>query len=115
MFDTPQSPTAGATNATAKRGRGGQGGQSGKDELRRAQMELVAARERGETGVLPALLARLPQHAAALTDFDAALLATSGYADVTPTPEIAAIAAAAQRQAFANVFGAPAVAPAPVA
>jgi len=82
------------------------------DDLKRAKIELAAARERGEAGALRAALARYPAHAGALVEFSAALAATGGYADVAPTPETARIAAAARERAFAAAFGAaPAMAP----
>lgn len=74
-------------------------------------MELIAGRERGDASALRSVLARYPQHAAALVDCDLSLVATSAYADVTTTPEVEAIASAAKRQAFAAVFGALVAAP----
>jgi transcriptional regulator with XRE-family HTH domain len=82
------------------------------DELKRAKFELVAARERGETGALQALIARYPQVAEALVEFSVALMATSGYADVAPTPESERVAVLAKAHAFAAVFGPVAAAPA---
>lgn len=115
MFDAPQSPASGASNNSAKGGRSARRPKDVKNELRRAQMELVAARERGGTSALRSVLARYPQHAAVLLDFDAGLVATAAYADVTLTPEVEAIGAAAKRSAFATVFGAATVVPAAVA
>ncbi len=115
MFDAPQSPASGAsdnvTNST-KGGRSGRRPEGAKDELRRAQMELVATRERGDVAALRSVLAHYPQHAAALIDFDAGLVATAAYADVTLTHAVEVIGAAAKRNAFAAVFGATTVAPA---
>jgi len=91
---------------------GSQIGHSASDELKRAKMELLATRERGEPAALQTILAHYPQHAAALVEFSAALTATGAYAGVTPTPETERIAAQARSQAFAAVFGAPAAAPA---
>jgi DNA-binding transcriptional regulator YiaG len=84
------------------------------DELTRAKLEMVAARERGEDALRP-LLAQQPALAGELIDFSAALAATSAYADVELTAENEAIATQARERAFANVFGAatPAVAKAP--
>ena len=84
------------------------------DELTRAKLEMVAARERGEDALRP-LLAQHPALAGDLIDFSAALAATSAYADVELTPETETIAMQARERAFASVFGvaAPAVVKAP--
>jgi transcriptional regulator with XRE-family HTH domain len=71
MFQTSQSST-------------GQAGHGGSDELKRAKMELVDTREQGDPAALQTVLARYPQHIAALT----------------------------YQAAFDAVFGAPAAAPA---
>jgi transcriptional regulator with XRE-family HTH domain len=73
-------------------------------ELMRAKMELVAARERGEAGALTRMLQRYPGHAPALTEFGAALVATSSYDAEEPTPAIESIAARARARALAAVF-----------
>jgi transcriptional regulator with XRE-family HTH domain len=70
----------------------------------RAKMALVAAREEGQPRALAAAVSEFPQYAAELADFHASLTATSGYADVTLTPEIEAIALRARERAFARVF-----------
>jgi DNA-binding transcriptional regulator YiaG len=75
------------------------------DELTRAKLELVAAREHGEDALRP-LLAQHPALAGELIDFSAALAATSAYAGVELTSENEAIATQARERAFANVFGA---------
>ena len=84
------------------------------DELTRAKLEMVAARERGEDALLP-LLEQRPTLAGELIEFSAALAATSAYTDVELTPEAETIALQARDRAFAAVFGAatPAVAKAP--
>ena len=84
------------------------------DELTRAKLEMVAAREHGEDALLP-LLEQRPALAGELIDFSAALAATSAYADVELTPETESVAMQARDRAFAAVFGAatPAVAKAP--
>lgn len=69
-----------------------------------AKMELVAARERGERDALVRLLSAHPAHAAALSDFSAALVATSGYEREELTPETESIAQRARARAMANVF-----------
>jgi len=79
-----------------------------------AKMELVAARERGERDALVRLLGAHPAHAAALSDFSAALVATSGYEREELTPETERIAQRAFARAMANVFPAQA-APKPAA
>ena len=61
------------------------------DELTRAKLEMVAARERGEDALLP-LLKQRPTLAGELIDFSAALAATTAYADVELTPETETIA-----------------------
>lgn len=79
-------------------------------EVMRAKMELVAARERGERDTLVRLLTTHSVHAAELSDFSAALVATSGYEHEELTPETERIAQRALARALANVF--PAQAPA---
>jgi len=86
----------------------------GLKELMRAKMELVAARERGERDALVRLLTAHPAHAAELSDFSAALVATSGYEREELTPETEGIAQRAFARAMASVFPAPA-APKPAA
>lgn len=81
------------------------------NELTRLKMELVAARERGETRALSRLMTSHPQYASELTDFSMALLATN-FDNAAITPESEQIAARARSRAFATVFGAPVVAPA---
>jgi transcriptional regulator with XRE-family HTH domain len=83
------------------------------EALMRAKMELVAARERGEASALARLLAAYPAEVAELTEFSAALVATTGYERETPTPWTEGIAARARARALAAVF--PQVAPATVA
>lgn len=75
------------------------------DELTRAKLEMVAARERGEDALRP-LLAQHPALAGDLIDFSAALAATSAYAEVELTPETEIVAMQARESAFAAVFGA---------
>ena len=83
------------------------------DELTRAKLEMVAARERGEDALRP-LLAQHPALAGELIDFSAALAATSAYSDVELTPETETSAVQARDRAFAAVFGAaPAIVKAP--
>ncbi|HLZ21057.1 MAG TPA: helix-turn-helix transcriptional regulator [Ktedonobacterales bacterium] len=79
-------------------------------ELMRAKMELVAARERGESDALTRILAGHQEHVSVLTDFHAGLLATTGYESEPLTPVIEGIALRARERAFATVFMAPPVA-----
>ncbi len=69
-----------------------------------AKMEIVAARERGEQGTLMRLLQSYPRYAMELTEFNAALVATSSYEQEELTPETEAIAARARARALAAVF-----------
>jgi transcriptional regulator with XRE-family HTH domain len=75
------------------------------DGLMQAKMELAAASEHGNKGILAAVLAQHPEHADELTAFYAALLATQGYEDAPLTPAMGAIAERASARAFASVFG----------
>jgi phage head maturation protease len=93
---------------------GGQGPDSG--TLMRLKMELVAAREQsGGPGTLGRLAAAHPALAPELTEFAAALVATSGYEHVMPTAATEALAERARARAFAAVFDAPVTAAAEVA
>jgi len=88
-------------------GRGGSARRSHRaedPELMRLKMELVAAREHGEGGALSRMLVAHPRHVAALTEFAAALVATSGYERETLTAETMAVAARAEARALATVF-----------
>jgi phage head maturation protease len=82
--------------------------------MMRLKMELVAAREEGGTqggrDALRRLVASHPALAAELTEFSAALVATSSYERVTPTAATQALAERARARAFAAVFDAPATA-----
>jgi len=75
------------------------------DGLMQAKMELAAASEHGNKGILAAVLVQHPEHADELTAFYAALLATQGYEDAPLTPAMGAIAERASARAFASVFG----------
>lgn len=74
------------------------------DELMRAKLELVAARERGEAGALARLLQNYPRYTLELTEFGAALVATSSYEMENLTPATESIAARARARAMAAVF-----------
>lgn len=90
---------------TGQRSRGAVTRNAGSGEaLMRAKMEFVAARERGEAGALARTLASYPQHAFELTEFDAALTATTGYETEPLTPAIEGIALRARERAFALLF-----------
>jgi transcriptional regulator with XRE-family HTH domain len=75
------------------------------DGLMQAKMELAAASEQGNKGVLATILAQHPEYTDDLTAFYAALLATQGYEDAPLTPAMGAIAERASARAFASVFG----------
>jgi phage head maturation protease len=78
----------------------------------RMKMELVAAREEGGAqggrSALRRLISTHPAVAAELTEFSAALVATSSYEHVAPTAATQALAERARARAFATVFDAPA-------
>src|SRR5579871_1788650 len=76
----------------------------GREALMRAKMELVAASERGESGALHTVLTAHPAQISELTEFRAALLATSSYEHEVPTPEVDALAERALARAFDTVF-----------
>jgi transcriptional regulator with XRE-family HTH domain len=67
-------------------------------------LELVAARERGDAGVLGRLLVAYPTQVGELSEFNASLIATTSYEAETPTPEVDALAERARRRAFTAVF-----------
>ena len=88
--------------------------------LLRAKLELVAAREQGQTDAMRATLTRHPAYADELTTFGAALVATEadpwGDSLETVLADTQAVADAARSRAFAAVFSAaPVAAVAPVA
>lgn len=83
--------------------------------LMRMKMELVAARAEGGHGALRRLVTAQPALAPELTEFAAALVATSSYEHVTPTAATQALAERARARAFAAVFDAPTTAAAEVA
>lgn len=76
----------------------------GRDGLMRAKLEFVAARERGEAGVLTRMLASYPQHAFELAEFDAGLTATTSYENEPLTPAVEGIALRARERVFALLF-----------
>ena len=81
-------------------------------QLLAAKMEMVAAREGGEAGAVLRVLTAHPNATAELTEFNAALVATSGYEREDLTPAVEAIAARARARAFATVFAVARTAPA---
>ena len=89
--------------------------QQSPNELMRAKLDLVAAREQGQPNAIGQALTSHPALAEELTAFGAALIATEvdpfGASDATILAETQAIAATARAQAFAVVFGAAALAP----
>jgi transcriptional regulator with XRE-family HTH domain len=93
------------SQTTSGRGRSAKRSLRAEDpELMRLKMELVAAREHGEGGALSRMLVAHPRHVAALAEFAAALVATSGYERETLTAETMAVAARAEARALATVF-----------
>jgi hypothetical protein len=86
------------------KGKPTQGGSGDERLLARLKLDLVAAYERGERDALGALLRAQQREIAALTEFRAALAATSGYERETPTPETRAIAERARDRALAAAF-----------
>lgn len=106
MTQTPKQTKNGARRVpsptTGKRVSAGQ--------LLLAKMEMVAARERGESGALLRVLTTYPQVTAELTEFNAALVATTGYEREELTPAVEAIAARARARAFVTAFPQPRVA-----
>ncbi|HLY29737.1 MAG TPA: helix-turn-helix transcriptional regulator [Ktedonobacterales bacterium] len=80
------------------------------NELTRAKLELIAAREQGQPDTIGQALRRYPAYADELTAFAAALIATEadpwGDSLETILADTQAIAGAARAQAFAAVFGA---------
>jgi hypothetical protein len=75
-----------------------------RETMMRAKMALVAASERGEPGALGTILAEYPTQVGELTEFRAALLATSSYEHEAPTPEVDAIGERAMARAFELIF-----------
>ncbi|HEX9069805.1 MAG TPA: hypothetical protein VF807_13615 [Ktedonobacterales bacterium] len=75
-----------------------------KEELSRARMELAAARERNEPEALRAVLARYPQHSAALIELSLSLTATELPGPTDTGPELDALVDRARHRAFATVF-----------
>lgn len=74
-------------------------------ELMELKMELAAAYDRGERGALARLVGAHPAQVGALSEFEAALMATSGYETEAPTPQTVAVAQRATARAFAVIFG----------
>lgn len=88
-----------------------------REGLMRAKMDLVAARERGEAGVLGSILAAYPALSSDLVEFNAALIGTTSYEMEPIMPAVDALAERARARAFAAAFAPaqPASAPAVVA
>ena len=77
--------------------------------LTEAKLALVAAHAPGEPGEPDALARALrahPAYADALTQFELALVATTGYDTEANAPDVVEIAELARQRAFATVFGA---------
>jgi hypothetical protein len=73
-------------------------------ELIELKRELAAAYDRGERGALARMLCSHPAHVGALSEFAAALVATSGYGAEAPTAQTIAVAQRATARAFVAVF-----------
>ena len=84
-----------------------------RSELMQAKMVLVAARERKEPGAFVGILNSYPAYVPELAEFNAALVATSGYEQEIPTRETESIAVRALARAMATTFPAQADLPAP--
>ncbi|MGO8949146.1 MAG: helix-turn-helix domain-containing protein [Ktedonobacterales bacterium] len=97
----------------SKHGKHNTHGVTSQSELMRAKMALVAARERKEAGAFSAILSGYPAYMPELVEFDAALIATSGYEQEIPTRETESIAVRALARAMMTVFPAQAALPAP--
>ncbi len=74
--------------------------------LTEAKLALVAAHAQGEPGALAQALRTHPAYADALTQFELALVATTGYDTIADAPDVVEIAEMARQRAFATVFGA---------
>ena len=74
--------------------------------LTEAKLALVAAHTQGESSALAQALRAHPAYADALTEFDLALVATTGYGAEADAPDVVEIAQMARQRAFATVFGA---------
>jgi transcriptional regulator with XRE-family HTH domain len=79
-------------------------GETNRNELMQAKMELVATRERNERGALGGVLRTYPAYVPELAEFNAALIATSGYDREVLTPATESIAARALARAMVTVF-----------
>ena len=110
MTQTPKQTRNGARRAPSSVGKRTSAGQ-----VLAAKMEMVAARERGDSGALLRVLTAYSQATAELTEFSAALVATAGYEHEELTPAIEGIAARARARAFATVFPAARTVPAETA
>ncbi len=88
-------------------------GGTDRSELMAAKMALVGARERNETGAFVSVLNSYPAFLPELVEFDASLVATSGYEQETFTKETESIAARALARAMTTVFPAQPALPTP--
>jgi transcriptional regulator with XRE-family HTH domain len=88
-------------------------GVTSQSELMQAKMELVAAREQREAGALTGILRTYPAYVPELAEFNAALIATSGYERETLTPQTQSIAVRALARAMVTVFPIQPALPAP--
>jgi transcriptional regulator with XRE-family HTH domain len=73
-------------------------------ELMQAKMALVAAQEQNEAEAFTNIVGTYPSYLPELTEFNAALIATSGYDLEIPTPQTESIAVRALSRAMVTVF-----------
>lgn len=73
-------------------------------ELMQAKMALVAAREQNEAEAFTSIVGTYPSYLPELTEFNAALIATSSYDLEIPTPQTESIAVRALSRAMMTVF-----------
>jgi transcriptional regulator with XRE-family HTH domain len=73
-------------------------------ELMQAKMALVAAREQNEAEAFTSIVGAYPSYLPELTEFNAALIATSSYDLEIPTPQTESIAVRALSRAMLTVF-----------
>src|SRR5215472_13884629 len=73
-------------------------------ELMQAKMALVAAREQNEAEAFTGIVGSYPSYLPELTEFNAALIATSSYDLEIPTPQTESIAVRALSRAMMTVF-----------
>ena len=73
-------------------------------ELMQAKMALVAAREQNEAEAFTSIVGAYPSYLPELSEFNAALIATSSYDLEIPTPQTESIAVRALSRAMMTIF-----------